>query len=75
MVFDFVKGLGAKVGGSEGNFLLIVPLNGDTVEFSPEYEVVYSENRAFEVEFPHEREKMEAIKVAQQVFSRIIFSF
>jgi len=41
MVFDLVRGLGSKVGESEVNYLMIIPLNGDPVLFSPEYEVVY----------------------------------
>ena len=31
MVFDLVRGLGAKVGESEVNYLMIIPLNGNTV--------------------------------------------
>ena len=31
MVFDLVRGLGAKVGESEVNYLMIIPLNGQTV--------------------------------------------
>ena len=32
MVFDLVRGLGAKPGESEVNYLMIIPLNGDQVK-------------------------------------------
>ena len=35
MVFDLVRGLGAKPGESEVNYLMIIPLNGDPATFSP----------------------------------------
>lgn len=41
MVFDLVRALGSKVGESEVNYLMIIPLNGEAVLFSPEYEVVH----------------------------------
>ena len=31
MVFDLVRGLGAKPGESEVNYLMVIPLNGDQV--------------------------------------------
>ena len=31
MVFDLVRGLGAKPGESEVNYLMIIPLNGEPV--------------------------------------------
>ena len=41
MVFDLVRALGAKPGESEANYLMVIPLNGDHIAFSPEYEIVY----------------------------------
>ena len=41
MVFDLVRSLGSKVGESEVNYLMIIPLNGEAALFSPEYEVVH----------------------------------
>lgn len=51
MVFDLVRGLGSKVGESEVNYLMIIPLNGEAIQFSPEYEVVYQSHQVYKSYF------------------------
>ena len=42
MVFDLIGRLGAIPGEREIKYLMIIPLNGEPIEFVPEYEQVTS---------------------------------
>ena len=52
MVFDLIGRLGAIPGERETKYLMIIPLNGDSVEFVPEVETVYAQGAAVEIEIP-----------------------
>lgn len=69
LMFDLVRGLGAKQGGLEINTLVHFPLNdfnGRGVEWAPEIEYALFDGFAVEVEFPFENRDLEAFKLAVQ---------
>ncbi|WP_298536092.1 hypothetical protein [uncultured Algibacter sp.] len=69
LMFDLVRGLGAKQGELEINSLADFPLNNNserTVEWAPEIEYALFNNFAVELEFPFENLELEAYKMAIQ---------
>lgn len=69
LMFDLVRGLGAKQGELEINALADFPLNntsGREVEWAPEIEYALFDNFAVELELPFENFKLEAFKMAIQ---------
>ena len=52
MVFDLIGRLGAIPGQRETKYLMIISLNGDSIEFVPEVEMVYAQGAAMEIEIP-----------------------
>lgn len=69
IMFDLVRGLGAKKGELEINTLIDIPLNNGgsrAVEWAPEIEYAVIDGLAIEIEFPFEDEHLEAFKVALQ---------
>ena len=70
MVFDLVRGLGAKQGEVEVNVLGIFPTkNSDLrgIQWAPEIEAAIFDGIALEFELPFERSHLEAYKFAGQV--------
>ena len=69
LMFDLVRGLGARQGELEINTLADFPLNNTSVrgvEWAPEVEYALFNNFAVEVEFPFEDGELEAYKMAVQ---------
>ncbi len=69
LMFDLVRGLGARQGELEINTLADFPLNNISqrgVEWAPEIEYALFNNFAIEVEFPFEDGDLEAYKMAVQ---------
>ena len=69
LMFDLVRGLGAKQGELEINALADFPLNDGSsrgVEWAPEIEYALFNNFAIELEFPFENFELEAYKIALQ---------
>ena len=69
LMFDLVRGLGARQGELEINTLADFPLNNTSVrgvEWAPEVEYALFNNFAVEVEFPFEDGDLEAYKMAVQ---------
>ena len=69
LMFDLVRGLGAKQGELEINALADFPLNDVSsreVEWAPEIEYALFDGFAVELEFPFENLELEAIKMAFQ---------
>lgn len=69
LMFDLVRGLGAKQGELEINSLADFPLNNTTsrgVEWAPEIEYALFNNFAVELEFPFSNFELEAYKMAIQ---------
>ncbi|NRB42715.1 MAG: hypothetical protein HRU20_30305 [Pseudomonadales bacterium] len=69
MVFDLVRGLGAKAGEFEVNTLAMVPLNNKdngSLEWAPEIEYAVADGIAIEFEVPFENSELEAYKFAGQ---------
>lgn len=68
MVFDLVRGLGAKAGEAEVNALAVMTLeNGRShLLWAPEVEWAFADNFAFEVELPMEERELHALKSAFQ---------
>ena len=69
LMFDLVRGLGAKQGELEINTLADFPLNNAgerSIEWAPEIEYALFDGFAIEAEFPFEDEHLEAFKVALQ---------
>ena len=69
LMFDLVRGLGARQGELEINTLADFPLNNTSergVEWAPEVEYALYNNFAVEVEFPFEDGELEAYKMAVQ---------
>lgn len=69
LMFDLVRGLGARQGELEINTLADFPLNNNSlrgVEWAPEVEYALFNNFAIEVEFPFEDGELEAYKMAVQ---------
>ena len=69
LMFDLVRGLGARQGELEINTLGDFPLNNTSargVEWAPEVEYALFNNFAVEVEFPFEDGDLEAYKMAVQ---------
>lgn len=69
LMFDLVRGLGAKQGELEINSLADFPLNDASprgVEWAPEIEYALFNNFAIELEFPFNNFELEAYKMAVQ---------
>ncbi|WP_066221004.1 hypothetical protein [Formosa haliotis] len=69
LMFDLVRGLGAKKGELEINALSDFPVNhfnSRDVEWAPEIEYAVSDGFAVELEFPFKNFELEALKVAVQ---------
>ena len=69
LMFDLVRGLGAKQGELEINSLADFPLNNSSnraVEWAPEIEYAIFDNFAVELEFPFTDFELEAYKMAIQ---------
>lgn len=69
LMFDLVKGLGAKRGELEINSLADFPLNDGAnrgIDWAPEIEYVLFDNFAIELEFPLNDLELEAYKMALQ---------
>ena len=69
LMFDLVRGLGAKQGELEMNVLADFPLNSSStrgVEWAPEIEYALFNNFAIELEFPFNDFELEAYKMAIQ---------
>lgn len=69
LMFDLVRGLGAKQGEFEVNSLGDFPINNTAnrnVEWAPEIEYALFDNFAIELEFPMNNLDLEAFKVAAQ---------
>ena len=69
LMFDLVRGLGARQGELEINTLADFPLNNTAsrgVEWAPEVEYALFNNFAVEIEFPFEDGELEAYKMAVQ---------
>lgn len=69
LMFDLVRGLGAKQGELEINALADFPLNNGSsrgVEWAPEIEYALFNNFAIELEFPFNNFELEAYKIALQ---------
>lgn len=69
LMFDLVRGLGAKQGELEINTLADFPLNNfknRAIEWAPEIEYALFDNFAIELEFPFEDGNLEAFKMAIQ---------
>ena len=69
LMFDLVRGLGAKQGELEINALADFPINNTSerdIEWAPEIEYALFDGFAVELEFPFENFELEAIKMAVQ---------
>ena len=69
LMFDLVRGLGARQGELEVNCLVDIPLNNTTyrgVDWAPEIEYALFDNLAVELEFPVNNSYIEAYKTAIQ---------
>jgi len=66
LVFDLVRGLGARRGELEVNTLAVVRLDDGTVAWAPEVEWAFADGYAVELELPMHDRKLEAVKVALQ---------
>ncbi len=68
MVFDLVRGLGARAGELEVNTLATSPLSGQdkVVEWAPEIEYAIIDNLAIEFELPFENMTLTELKVGIQ---------
>jgi hypothetical protein len=70
MIFDLVRGLGARRGEFESNILAQFPLNhtgSRHVEWAPEIEYAIRDGLALEFELPFEDDRLEAYKLAAQL--------
>ena len=69
MVFDLVRGLGARKGEVEVNTLLVTRFSrrGTQIAWAPEVEWALADNLAVEFELPMVARQLEALKVAGQV--------
>lgn len=66
LVFDLVRGLGARRGELEANTLAVGRLDRPGVAWAPEIEWAFAEGHAIELELPLEDDHLEAVKVAVQ---------
>lgn len=66
MVFDLVRGLGAKRHELESNVLFLANARTGRVDWAPELEYAFADGFAFEVELPLLDRQLEAVKVAVQ---------
>lgn len=66
MVFDLVRGLGARAGELEVNNLALVPFDGKPWRWAPELEWAFADGYAVELELPMHGRSLDAIKVALQ---------
>lgn len=66
MVFDLVRGLGARRGELEANALLLVNANDGRVNWAPEVEWAFADGHAIELELPMLNRELEAVKIALQ---------
>ena len=66
MVFDLVRGLGAKRGELETNVLLRYAIAEPQLQWAPELEWVFADGMAVELELPAVDRELEAVKLAGQ---------
>lgn len=66
LVFDMVRGMGARRGELEVNTLAIVRLDDGEVAWAPEIEWAFADGYAFELELPFVDRNLEAVKLALQ---------
>lgn len=68
MVFDLVRGLGARKGEAEVNTLMVLsdPTRNPELGWAPEVEWAFADNYAFEVELPMVDRHLHALKAAFQ---------
>jgi hypothetical protein len=68
MVFDLVRGLGARKGEAEVNTLMVLsdPTRNPVLAWAPEVEWAFADNYAFEVELPMVDRHLHALKGALQ---------
>lgn len=66
LVFDLVRGLGARRGELEVNTLVVVDLRRGPVLWAPEVEWAFAEGYALELELPLVDRELEAVKLALQ---------
>ncbi len=66
LVFDLVRGLGARKGELEANNLAVINLKDGRVDWAPEIEWAFADDYAFELELPFVDRKLEAFKFALQ---------
>ncbi|MEH3106712.1 MAG: hypothetical protein PGN09_05310 [Sphingomonas fennica] len=68
LVFDMVRGLGARQGELETNVLATTPLSGQerVLEWAPEIEYAVADNLAIEFELPFENRYLAELKVGVQ---------
>lgn len=68
MIFDMVRGLGARAGELEANVLATSPLGGQerAVEWAPEVEYAVADNLAVEFELPFEDRALVELKMGVQ---------
>lgn len=68
MIFDMVRGLGARAGELEANALVTTPFSGQerAVEWAPEVEYALTNGLALEFELPFENARLAELKVGLQ---------
>jgi hypothetical protein len=66
LVFDLVRGLGARKGELEANTLVLVRTNDGRVDWAPEVEWAFADGYAMELELPMVDRNLDAIKLALQ---------
>lgn len=66
LVFDLVRGLGARRGELEVNTLMVYETRSRALRWAPEVEYAFADNWAAELELPIHGRELEAIKVALQ---------
>ena len=54
------------MGEREIKYLMLIPMNGDPIEFIPEVEQVYAEGQAIEIQLPHVASTQEKFRVSNQ---------
>lgn len=69
MVFDLVRGLGARQWEVEANSLFMMPIDPDNLhlEWAPEVEVAVADGFALELELPMVNEEVRSLKFAAQL--------
>ena len=66
MVFDMIRGMGAKRGELEVNTLMVAPLTGGAARWAPEVEWAFRDAYAVEFELPMTGRRLDALKFAVQ---------